>query len=250
MKPGKESVISFAEISRNPQSDTVLLAAHARLLEENGYVHATCVPEGFDHEAFLSRFGAFRPGPSGAAVEDVVPETGMDDVYYGGNRMALLPHTEGYEVAGLPPRLLALWCVVPPTGRGGETTLFDTRPVLEKLPPEDRAYMEGRAVRWHASAGLQRLGIGEETEAPMLQQSGHDTVLRFSLNNVVIPDDAAPAVALQKLLQREFDRAHVAVRYRERDLLLWDNWRVLHSRTGFSDTARHLRRVQISPAGV
>lgn len=249
MKPGEESVVSFAGFSRSPRSDAVLLAAHARLLEENGYVHATCVPEGFDHEEFLGRFGTFRPGPSGAAVEDVVPEPGMDDVYYGGNRMPLLPHTEGYEVPGLPPRLLGLWCVVPPRGSGGETTLLDTRPVLEGLPPEDRACLEKRELRWRAGAGLRRLGIGEETDAPMLQRVGGVTVLRFSLNNVVIPDDTAPAVALQKLLKKEFDRAHVAVRYRERDLLLWDNWRVLHSRTGFSDTARHLRRVQISPAG-
>ena len=38
----------------------------------------------------------------------------------------------------------------------------------------------------------------------------------------------------------------VSIAYAERDMLVWDNWRLLHARNAFSDRSRHLRRIQIA----
>jgi alpha-ketoglutarate-dependent taurine dioxygenase len=212
-------------------------------------VHAIEVPESFDHAAFLAGFGDFYPGPSGKLVDDIVPEAGMDDVYYGGNRRSLLPHTEGYEFAGLPPRYLALWCVTPSAGEGGETTLMDTTPLLAWLSERDRHVLRTQRFAFHGSAGLRRRGLDQHATHPILATVDGFTVLRFSSNNIEI-DRADPAA--QAFLARTtevFEAAHIAIRYRRNDLLHWDNWRLLHSRTAFEDPHRHLKRVQIRYSG-
>ncbi|WP_203790054.1 TauD/TfdA dioxygenase family protein [Paractinoplanes rishiriensis] len=215
-------------------------------MTDNGYVHAVDVPEDFDHASFLSRFGEFRPGPSGKLIDDVTPEAGMDDVYYGGNRRPLLPHTEGYEFAGLPPRYLALWCVTPPAGEGGETTLMDTAPVLAGLSEQTRHVLRTQRLAFHGSAGLRRRGLDQHASHPMLTSVDGLTVLRFSSNNVDLDGVNAAVSAFLNRTTEMFESAHLAIRYQRNDLLHWDNWRLLHSRTAFEDPRRHLKRVQIS----
>ncbi len=41
---------------------------------------------------------------------------------------------------------------------------------------------------------------------------------------------------------RHFDEAAVAITIPEGHMLIWDNHRMLHGRTGFSDSRRHLTR--------
>src|SRR5882762_9074550 len=94
---------SLAKYSGNEELHEV---EYRRLLAENGLVHAVDVPDRFDHSQFFAKFGEFYPGPSGKLIDDIAPEAGMDDVYYGSNSRSLLPHTEGYEFEGLPPRYL------------------------------------------------------------------------------------------------------------------------------------------------
>ena len=137
-----------------------LLEQYLTLLAHNGYVHVTDVPQAFDHQKFFLGFGDPFPGPFGQIVDDILPEPGMDSLYYAGNHRALLPHTEGYECAGLPPRYLALWCVNPPATGNGETTLYDTTPLLSRLPAADGRWLRDNTYDWHASAGLRKLGNG------------------------------------------------------------------------------------------
>jgi alpha-ketoglutarate-dependent taurine dioxygenase len=218
------------------------------MLAKHGYVHVTDIPDGFDYPRFLATFGEFYPGPSGELIEDVSPEAGMDDVYYGGNQQALLPHTECYEFDGLPPRYLALWCVVPPSGGGGETTLLDTAPLLADLTGAERNALRRRDFEFRASAGLQRRGFTQRAFHPVLDSVDTLPVLRFSCNNVVVPGHAAAASAFLKRTRLIFEAEHTAITYRRNDLLHWDNWRMLHSRTAFEDPTRRLRRVQLMHA--
>lgn len=216
-----------------------------RRLAGNGYARLVDVPDGFDHARWLAPLGEFCPGPSGKEIDDIVAEPGMDDVYYGSNRRGLLPHTEGYEFDGLPPRYLALWCVTPAAGAGGETTVFDTRPVLERAPAAELEHLRRTRFAYRSSDGLWRRGLGQRNTHPMLETVGGETLLRFSLNNISLPEPDPVAEAFMERVGRAWDLGHTAVTYERGDLLVFDNWRCLHSRNAYADPGRHLRRVQI-----
>jgi alpha-ketoglutarate-dependent taurine dioxygenase len=229
----------------SPAARAAILRGYRRALRDHGYVVGTSVPDGFDHPEFFSQFGEFMPSPSGELIDDITAQAGMDDVYYGMNTRALLPHTEGYEYPGLPPRYLALWCVVPPAA-GGETTLCDLAPVLAALPEHQRRLLSQSTLRWHGSQGLARLGRAGVSWHPVLEPTEDGLVLRFSLNNVEEVPETHPYRGLRASACALFQSAHVAVRHAPRGFIHWDNWRVVHSRTAFSDRQRHLRRVQIA----
>lgn len=244
------SALSFADYGSHPECDVALRSAYTALLEKNGYVHVTEVPDGFEHSRFLTGFGDFYPGPSGKLIDDIIAEPGMDDVYYGANRRALMPHTEGYEFDGLPPRYLALWCIVPPVGGGGETTLLDAYPLIEALRVEERNYLETQSFDWQASEGLRRRGLGQRSSHPILETIDGITLLRFSYNNILLlPGAVEPVASFLNRTKQVFDAEHITIKYQRNDLLHFDNWRMLHSRTEFEDAARHLKRVQIRYRG-
>ncbi|MBP2708452.1 TauD/TfdA family dioxygenase [Microbispora sp. RL4-1S] len=215
-----------------------------RLLDADGYAYLSELPTGFDHFAFVSRLGAVIPQYDGRPVWDLVAEPGMDDVYHSRNTRALVPHTEGYELAGRPPRYVALWCVRPAEGPGGETTLADGYALLERFGEADRRRMRDTLHTWRSSEGLARRGVVIEARHPVLSEHGGRVILRYSQNNV----DPAGDELLGRLLdvgERFFAREHRAISIARNALLVWDNWRMIHSRNAFKDRGRHLKRVLV-----
>ncbi|MFC8513886.1 TauD/TfdA family dioxygenase [Streptomyces sp. NPDC057257] len=245
MPKSADSVLSFLDGNGNPVPEEALRSTYAKLLRTNGYVHLVDVPDTFDHVGFLRGFGDFLPSPTGTLVGDMVPEPGMDGIYHSGNQQALVPHTEGYDLDELPARYLALWCVVPPSGEGGETTLFDGFKLVNSLGEDERKHLETQTYTWSLAAGLQSQGMMYQAEHPVLETVDDELLLRFSYNNLRRPDgDETVADFLERGKER-FDAEHTAVRYRPGDLLHWDNWRMLHARNAFEDPHRHLKRVMI-----
>lgn len=224
----------------NPQLD----ATFHTMMDEHGYVLMTNVPDTFDPVAFCRRLGSFVPNYTGAVVGDVRPESGMDDVYHAGNTRPLTPHTEGYDFEALPPRYIALWCVQPAEGDGGETTIADTRPWITALSDTEREQLEKIEYDWKTTDGVKRMGLDLNTRHPVLAEDQGATIVRFSCNNL-LRDDDDPVAALQEDWRGNFEREHVAVPYERNDMLVWDNWRLLHARNAFSDRRRHLRRIQV-----
>lgn len=214
------------------------------MMDEHGYVLMTNVHDGFDPVAFCRELGPFVPNYTGAVVGDVRPEPGMDDVYHAGNTRPLTPHTEGYDFEVLPPRYIALWCVHPAEGPGGETTIADSRPWVEALSDAERKHFEKNEYDWKTTDGVKRMGLDINTRHPVLAENSGTTIVRFSCNNLLRADDD-PAAELQARWRSAFEREHVAVPYQRNDMLVWDNWRLLHARNAFSDRRRHLRRIQI-----
>jgi alpha-ketoglutarate-dependent taurine dioxygenase len=219
------------------------LDAVRRHLGQSGLVYVDGVPDGFDHVGFLRQLGRFMPQYDGREVWDLVAEPDMDDVYHSRNRQALVPHTEAYEYPGLPPRYLALWCLRPADGPGGETTLADGWQWLASLDESVLQALRVRRYRWRSSEGLARRGVRIESEHPVLASVGDQTLLRYSYNNVDADDVLRGVLESGKAF---FDREHRAVRIARNALLVWDNWRMLHSRTAFDDPRRHLRRVLVA----
>ncbi|WP_317698720.1 TauD/TfdA family dioxygenase [Aeromicrobium sp. REDSEA-S32_B7] len=231
-----------------PRDDLVRTARD--MLDEHGYVQLVNVPDDFHYVDFASKFGDFVPNYGGPVVGDVRPEPGMEDVYHAGNTRPLTPHTEGYDFTTPPPRYLMLWCVTPASGEGGETTIGDTKPWIEALDDSDREHLYSTVFHWKTTDGIARKGLDLHTEHPVLEDMGAPTpTVRFSCNNLLHEDDDV-AVRLQAEWQRRYADEAVWIRYHRNDVLLWDNWRVLHARNAFSDPQRHLRRLQIRPAGV
>ncbi|OLZ43648.1 TauD/TfdA family dioxygenase [Amycolatopsis keratiniphila] len=246
MARNPDSVLSCVDMNGDVLADGVLRYAFRQLLGNNGYVHVVNVPESFDHVEFLKEMGEFQPTPTGTVVGDVKPERGMDDVNHGQNRGGLTPHTEGYEFHGLPPRYLGLWCVNPPAGQGGETTIFDGNRVLTEFTDDERVHLRDTAYRWGSTEGLARHGVRPTAEHPVLEEHDGETIFRFSTNYLVVPDGDDVARRVIDRGNELFAERHIAVRYRRHDLLVWDNWRMLHSRNAFEDPERHLKRVQIA----
>jgi alpha-ketoglutarate-dependent taurine dioxygenase len=245
MPKSADSVLSFFDGNSNPMPVDVLRVSYTKLLNTNGYVHLVDVPDSFDHVGFLREFGEFLPAPDGALVGDMVPESGMDDIYHSGNRRALVPHTEGYDLNDLPPRYLALWCVTPPCGDGGETTLLDGRKLVDRITDEERKHLKTQRYTWTLAAGLRSQGMSYEAKHPILDTVDGHLILRFSYNNLQRPKGDHIIVDFLERGKALFDKQHVTIRYQPNDLLQWDNWRMLHARTAFKDPRRHLKRVQI-----
>lgn len=215
-------------------------------LDRLGYAYLSVSPDSvspdFDHVGFARRLGDPLPQYDGELIWEVRPDPALEDVYDSRNSRALVPHTEGYELPGTPPRYVALWCVRAAMGGGGETLIADGRPFLGRLSPEVRAGLATRRFRWRSSDGLHRQGIEFSAEHPALETRPEGTVMRFSENNVGSDDDGL----LEHYLTQGrawFDESRVAVGMAEGEMLIWDNWRMLHSRRAFGDARRHLRRM-------
>ncbi|MDO0933577.1 TauD/TfdA family dioxygenase [Streptomyces sp. DG2A-72] len=214
------------------------------LLDANGYVYVHGAPERYDYLGLLGRLGEFVPQYDGSLVWDLKPEPGMDGVYHSKNTQPLVPHTEAYEFAGDPPRFLALWGVKQAEGQGGETTLADGYRFLAGLSDAQLAELRARSYNWHSSEGLSMKGIHVNSTHPSLETRNGQTILRYSYNNVTKTGDGVLENYLEEG-KKYFDAEHFAVSIETNCLLVWDNWRMIHSRNAFTDRSRHLKRVLI-----
>jgi alpha-ketoglutarate-dependent taurine dioxygenase len=239
------SVLSLTDFNGRPLPDDFVRSVFDKLMAENGYVYMCNISDRFDPVAFCKALGDFVPQYTGVLVGDVMPEPGMDDVYHSGNTKALLPHTEGYDFETLPPRYIALWCVHPALGAGGETTLADAYAWVDSLTDEERHLMADRVYDWKTTEGVERLGLNLSTHHPILEDHELGRIVRFSHNNLLRePDDAiCPVLDRGKAF---FEETHVGIDYERNGMLIWDNWRMLHARNAFTDRGRHLKRIQIA----
>lgn len=219
-----------------------------QLLGQDGYAYVTGIPDGFDYLAVLRRLGEPVPQYHGALIRDVRPEPDIgNDVYSASNTRELTPHTESYEFDGLPPRFVALWCVQPAEGPGGETTLADGYRLLRQFSPHDQQAMHSRVYEWRSSPSLASRGVTMVARHPILESHRAGLVMRYSNQDIVRVDDGLQPRYVDG--GRQFFEANkLAIRIDRNALLVWDNWRMMHARNGFTDRSRHLRRVLISAA--
>ncbi|WP_112263241.1 TauD/TfdA family dioxygenase [Lentzea terrae] len=223
------------------------LVNHVRkTLEVDGYAHLRSLPAEFDHRRFATSFGTPMPQYDGELVWDLRPQPDLDDVYDSRNTRALVPHTEGYELDTQPPQFVVLWCVRPAQGEGGETLLADGKSFVDGLAAEDRARLASEKFDWRSSEGLARQGIELNATHPALEEVNGRLLIRFSENNVLAGSDTGLLERYVKEGRTYFDEACFGVRLDIGDLLIWDNWRMLHSRSAFTDRRRHLRRMLIA----
>jgi alpha-ketoglutarate-dependent taurine dioxygenase len=216
------------------------------VLAQDGYARVAGFPDGFDYESYLGRLGEFVPQYDGRLVWSIRADSRYDDVYHSLNTKELMPHTECYEFEGDPPRYLALWCLVPSSDGLGQTTLADGYEFIRTLSDSERRYLSSREFEFVSTPGLKSMELGTVARHRLIEKRGNEPpILRFTYHCINHGDDPVLLSIRERLLEF-FDRTHVAVDYDRGDLLVWDNHRVLHSRTKFTDRRRHLRRVWIA----
>jgi len=216
-------------------------------LSKDGYAYLNGIPDGFDYPKELARIGPLLPQYAGELVRDVKPDPTVDDGVISAYGISeLTPHTEWYEFSSLPPRYVALWCVHPADGPGGETTLADGYRLLDTFAPDERKRMFVDMYDW-ASRGLAHEGVQHVSRHPILQLHSDTLVVRFSTLDLRRNDDLSSRYVTHGV--RFFEANHVAIRIERGAILIWDNWRMLHARNTFSDRRRHLQRVLIGARG-
>jgi hypothetical protein len=143
---------------------------------------------------------------------------------------------------------VALWCVRAARCGGGHTTLADGRRILGALDEAERRFAAShprRVRRRQPSRGPGGDGL----------HPGPPPILRFSFNLLRygrydpskswMAGSAAAASATEAFAERFaalFAANERPIRLPDDGLLIFDNHRMLHSRTGYRDTARHLVR--------
>lgn len=219
-----------------------------QIVAERGYVYVDGIPPDFDHAAYLAEHvGALMPQYDGQTVWSIKAEERFEGVYHSLNTQPLSPHTECYELDAVPPRYLALWCLVPGPDGEGQTTLADGLAFVDTLSEEERHEIANRRFDFLSTAGLQEMRLGSTARHPILElREERPPILRFTCR--CIRDEGRDPFLddLRRRLLDFFDDTHVAISFEPRALLVWDNHRMLHSRTGYSDPRRHLRRVWLA----
>jgi alpha-ketoglutarate-dependent taurine dioxygenase len=218
------------------------LALCKEKLKEQGYVNFMDLPDSFDYVRFLQQFGELMPQYDGNIIWTVKYDptyeeaaTGLGSLILGG----LPPHTECYELEGLPPNYLALWCVKPAEGGGGETTLADGYTLIASLTKDEQHQLYQTICEFRGGPRVAHHPIYDPVTYPM------EPIIRFSTKD--LNDKGDPFIMRIRQRFAEFFAAnHEPIAYKKNSLLLWDNWRMLHGRTDYQDPSRELKRVWIS----
>jgi alpha-ketoglutarate-dependent taurine dioxygenase len=215
---------------------------YKEVLRQQGYVNFVEIPDDFNHLELVQQFGDLMPQYDGELVWSIKADPRFADVYHSLNNKPLLPHTECYEFPGLPPKYLALWCIKAPEDRGGQTTLADGYAFLNSLTAKERDKLSSHRYEFHSTAGLQKSNLGGTARHPIYDLSAEEPIFRYSFACLNVEDNPFIKDIRQRVLDF-FEQEQKPIYYQKNSLLIWDNWRMLHARTGFTDQTRHLKRV-------
>jgi len=197
-------------------------------------------------EWLIARFGPLRETNYGRVFDVRVKP---DAANLADTMLPLPPHLDNpYRIT--PPDLQLLHCLAT-AGEGGDTVLVDGLAVVERLQdtaPEHVALLARVPVQFLWSDGETRL----QASAPVIEFDAGGEFVRLRCNersrNAILDPDAnvrsAWRAAFSRLLA-SIDAPDLAFSFRlaPGDMLLFDNRRILHGRTGFavSSAERHLQ---------
>lgn len=204
--------------------------------------------------AEILKIGRLCAQYDGEYLYDVRFRPGFDHLSYTGSCNPIGPHTEA-PIWAKPPRYLALYGIRPARS-GGETLLHDMAGPLDALDPSTLDSLRATRVSFSRRNGATP---GISVERPLLDDRP-GRCLRFSHNLFMRGDidgrlDRPDRSALERLPPEVREFVEAACDAFEKDairiaipsdaLLVWDNHRFLHGRTGYRDPDRHLIRMWI-----
>ncbi|MGW7002421.1 TauD/TfdA family dioxygenase [Streptomyces sp. NPDC054933] len=228
---------------------------HTKELVEQGYTLLDGITTDDQAAEALRQLGEPIPQYDGALRHQVKAAPGFEGRRYSKSTNTILVHTEapGWNP---PPRYLALHCRVQAKCGSGHTELADARAFVAQLGEADRRLVYERTVDWvgHNTGGTGSSGV----RRPAVERTADGReIVRFSYNLLtaghydppvdaeVRPEDLPLGAAGIELARQaeEFFREHkVSVLIPEDSVLVWDNQRMLHARSSYTDVRRHLTR--------
>jgi alpha-ketoglutarate-dependent taurine dioxygenase len=230
----------------------------AHLFKEWVARHCVVVARGFARlegkalPEFGQRFGEVLEWDFGQ-INELRVRTGARNYLY--TNRAVPFHWDGAFVGRIPRYIIFQCEAAPPPGAGGETLFCDTRRVLERAAPHERAAW-GRTVITYSTERI--VHYGGTFTSPLLARhpSRGEFVLRYAepvedLNPVQLEIEGvgaeARAVFLPDMHRRLRDPSVCYVhQWRDGDILIADNYVLLHGRRAFAESApRHIRRVNV-----
>ncbi len=233
------------------QPDTINLCKS--LIDQQGYCLIQGLPNDFDVNEFFGNFGHFIPQYDGEYAYSVKSTPQLQNYSDSKSTNCLKPHTDGSDY-NVPPHLLALLCLQPATCGGGQTLLADSYQFIASLDRDTYGEIGTRIYQFKSKKGI-HAHRDYRVESPILAEipGVNRPILRFSHNLLVYGDYSAPikgaAIEADEFtknlcdrLMEFFDWHHTSILLNRNDLLMWDNWRMVHSRNKYQDCDRHLLR--------
>ena len=212
-------------------------------LQESGWVVIEDVPAAkAEVELALARLGALQPQYSGLTFWDVIPKSPGKGTSIGDRELSF--HTELAEFAD-PPRYVALYCLRPAVS-GGALKLLDLRPVLEALSAAKISVLMQEPVTVYCEDEIARAHGNIAFTAPVLSRRDGQLAVRYDPPQI----DASTPASLRDFADRilTLGEQHLASFVQQAEsLAIWDNWRIVHGRTAFEGTERHLWRCCVKP---
>lgn len=202
----------------------------------------------------LLHFGEIAPQYDGKETWEVMVRPGFESLPYSQSSNGIGAHTEA-PVFAMPPKYLALHCLRQAKCGGGHTMLADGLDFCERTGMvETCTRTEVNFVATVKPGTTQRQSL----LSPLLSAAADGPIFRFSYNlfkygdvnpseDAIVSPDAAlnqnsDLVLLTELAEKYFDEHGAAVLVPEGSMLIWNNHRMMHSRSRFEDKARHLTR--------
>lgn len=230
-----------------------------RLLERQRFcVIRGALPTAADAVATLRRFGPINEAKTRQDGAVIVETQGDDEVFRSNGALPL--HKDGL-LTGFDVILVGIYCVHFQEVSGGRTYVSDANVALRELPPED--------VETLRSNGLEAMAVDasgyyrEEFESvwhrfPAFKaRPGRAPSLSMGLPHAA-GEKESWRVRVADVTRAESDRILAALRdaflnanyvyyhdWREGDLLLMDNYAVLHGREAFEARRRALANIQV-----
>ena len=213
-------------------------------LRRQGYVFCDGHTSQSEFLEITGSLGQSGPQYDGRHVWSIKPNPASKGGYHSLSNTELQPHTECYEFEAEPPRYLALWCREPGLAGEGHTYLGDLNQCLRETTTErERSELSSTPVNFFSTPGLQDEGLGDTYQGPMLNEHpDRASIIRFSVR--CMDSRALPWMTERKVqMKRWLEDNRIEVRWSAGSYLIWDNHRMAHWRSAFSDLNRELLRV-------
>ncbi|QDY80281.1 TauD/TfdA family dioxygenase [Streptomyces qinzhouensis] len=227
-----------------------VMTVHKKELDARGYTLLDSVSSGEAME-ILRHFGVTVRQPNGELTNEVKAQPGFENRHHAKSPNAVQVHTEAPGWSA-PPRFLALHCHVQAACGGGQTAVADLRAFIADLDEETRRLVCERPIDWPSYV------VGDPgVRRPIIEATVRHPIIRMSYNllktGAYAPsvDEAkdprscplgSQGVDLADRVLEFFRLTKTSLLIPEGAILLWDNQRLLHARSAYSDLRRHLTR--------
>lgn len=210
------------------------------LIKKQGYLYLEELPDNFDHLEFAKQFGSLIPHKyNGEYVFSIKVEPKLGERYPAFTTSEVEPHTENYEYEHVPLHYQCLWCVTPAKCGGGQTLLADGYAFINSLSNQEREYVTKNKFDFVTPNN-------SIVKHPLYDvESYSEAIVRFNFSNMKREDDPYLNDIAKRFLEF-FEDEKISIKWSKNAFLIWDNFRMLHSRTKYEDSDRQLKRVYMS----